>query len=107
MRTPRRVGTTIAAVLAGGLASGLVAAAPAAAATSPTNAGARCAQAGISTLKSLGLFQAAAKQQIDYSTLADPVNGPIFTSLPAGSYLSLGQVVKLHHTNPELFAWCR
>jgi hypothetical protein len=22
-------------------------------------------------------------------------------------YLSLGQVVKLHTTNPELFAWCR
>ena len=37
----------------------------------------------------------------------DPVSGPIFASLPAGSYLSLGQVVKLHTTNPELFAWCR
>jgi len=34
------------------------------------------------------------------------VNGPIFAELPAGSYLSLGQVVKLHTTNPELFAWC-
>jgi hypothetical protein len=79
--------------------------APASAA--PQNAGARCTQAGLSTLKSLGLLQAAAQQQIDYSTLADPVNGPIFASLPTGSYLSLGQVVKLHHTNPELFAWCR
>ena len=27
--------------------------------------------------------------------------------LPEGSFLSLGQVVKLHKTNPELFAWCR
>ena len=33
--------------------------------------------------------------------------GPIFTTLPEGSYLSLGQVVKLHTTNPDLFAWCR
>ena len=37
----------------------------------------------------------------------NPVTGPIFTTLPTGSYLSLGQVVKLHTTNPELFAWCR
>ena len=69
--------------------------------------GAACTQAGIATLKSLGLLQAAAQRQIDYSTLADPTNGPIYANLPAGSYLSLGQVVKLHHTNPDLFAWCR
>lgn len=68
--------------------------------------GAACAQAGIGTLKSLGLLQAAASRQIDYSTLADADNGPIYADLPAGSYLSLGQVVKLHHSNPELFAWC-
>jgi hypothetical protein len=42
-----------------------------------------------------------------HSTLANPTTGPIFTTLPEGSYLSLGQVVKLHTTNPELFAWCR
>jgi hypothetical protein len=82
----------------------LGAAAPAGAAPSANGA---CVQAGIGTLKSLGLLQAAAQQKIDYSTLADPVNGPIFASLPAGSYLTLGQVVKLHTTNPELFAWCR
>ena len=64
-------------------------------------------QAGIGTLKSLGLLQAAAQRQVDYSTLADPVAGPIFADLPAGSYLSLGQVVKLHQTNPELAPWCR
>ena len=69
--------------------------------------GAACTQAGLGTLKSLGLLQAAASRQIDYSTLADADNGPIYANLPAGSYLSLGQVVKLHHTNPELFAWCR
>jgi hypothetical protein len=92
-------GVTVAAL------TGSVALAPAASAA-PRNEGAACVQAGLATLKSLGLLQAAAQQQIDYSTLADPVNGPIFADLPAGSYLSLGQVVKLHTTNPELFAWC-
>ena len=91
---------TAAVALGVGLGAGPAAAAPA-------NPGAACTQAGIGTLKSLGLLQAAAHKQIDYSTLADPVNGPIYASLPQGSYLSLGQVVKLHHTNPELFAWCR
>jgi hypothetical protein len=88
-------------------AASLAVATPAFAADSPRNQGAACTQAGINTLKRLGLLQSAAQQKIDYSTLADPVNGPIFTELPAGSYLSLGQVVKLHHTNPQLFAWCR
>jgi hypothetical protein len=83
----------------------LLAAAPAQAA--PANAGAACVQAGLGTLKSLNLLQAAAQQKIDYSTLADPTNGPIFADLKEGSYLSLGQVVKLHTTNPELFAWCK
>ena len=77
---------------------------PASAAPAP---GAACAQAGLDTLKSLGLLQAAAAKQVDYSTLANPTTGPIFTTLPIGSFLSLGAVVKLHHTNPELFAWCR
>lgn len=93
-------GVTVAA-----LAVSLAVAAPASAA--PRNEGAACAQAGISTLKRLGLFTAAAQRKIDYSTLADPQSGPIFADLPSGSYLSLGRVVKLHHTNPELFAWCR
>ena len=73
----------------------------------PRNEGAACIQAGIRTLKSLGLFRAAAQRQIDYSTLANPVTGPIFTTLPTGTYLSLGQVIRLHRTNPHLFAWCR
>ena len=66
-----------------------------------------CVRAGISTLKDLGLLQAAAQKSIDYSTLADPVNGPIYADLPEGSFLSLGQVVKLHTNSPQLFAWCR
>ena len=94
-------------VVAVALAATVGVAAPSAAAETPRNEGAACVQAGLSTLKSLGLLQAAAQKQIDYSTLANPTTGPIFASLPEGSYLSLGQVVKLHTTNPELFAWCR
>jgi hypothetical protein len=92
-----------AAGLALALPMSLATALPAAAA--PQGKGA-CVQAGIGTLKELGLLQQAAQKKIDYSTLADPDDGPIFTSLPKGSFLSLGQVVKLHTTNPELFAWC-
>ena len=66
----------------------------------------QCVQAGIGTLKDLGLLTTAAQKGIDYSTLADPVDGPIFADLPEGSFLSLGQVVRLHTSNPELFAWC-
>ena len=50
------------------LTAGL-AAAPAAAA--PANDGAACVQAGIGTLKDLGLMKAAAQKEIDYSTLAN------------------------------------
>ena len=97
----------LAGTRAGVVAVALAVAAPASAAEGPRNQGAACVQAGLSTLKSLGLLQAAAQKQVDYSTLATPTTGPIFTTLPTGSYLSLGQVVKLHKTNPELFAWCR
>jgi hypothetical protein len=96
-----------AGVVALALGATLAVAAPASAAQAPANQGAACVQAGLSTLKSLGLLQAAARKQLDYSTLANPATGPIYTTLPEGSYLSLGQVVKLHTTNPELFAWCR
>jgi hypothetical protein len=89
------------------IAASLAVASPASAAGTPRNEGAACVQAGIQTLKSLGLFQAAAQKKIDYSTLANPVSGPIFADLPPGSFLSLGQVIKLHHQNPQLFAWCR
>ena len=97
---------TGAGVVAVAVAATLAGATPASAADTPRNQGAACVQAGLGTLKSLGLLQAAAQQQIDYSTLANPNTGPIYTSLPSGSYLSLGQVVKLHKTNPGLFAWC-
>jgi hypothetical protein len=96
-----------AGIIALALGATLAVAAPASAAQAPRNQGAACVQAGLGTLKSLGLLQAAAQKEIDYSTLANPTTGPIYTTLPEGSYLSLGQVVKLHTTNPELFAWCR
>lgn len=100
----KRLRVTIAAgAMLAGLGGGVIGASPASAAPSQKGA---CVQAGIGTLRSLGLLQAAAQRKIDYSTLADPVNGPIYASLPPGSNLSLGQVVKLHVTNPELFAWC-
>ena len=72
----------------------------------PSSNPGQCVQAGIGTLQELGLLTSAAQKQIDYSTLADPVDGPIFADLPEGSNLSLGQVVNLHTTNPELFVWC-
>jgi hypothetical protein len=73
----------------------------------PANEGAACVQAGIGFLKENELLQAAAQKKIDYSTLANPTTGPIFTTLPPNSFLSLGQVVKLHTEAPSLFAWCR
>ena len=105
VRRAAAVGGVAAAALAVTLA--VAPAASAASAAESPNAGAACTQAGIGTLKDLGLLQAAAQRKIDYSALADPANGPIYAALPTGSYLSLGQVVKLHHTNPDLFAWCR
>jgi hypothetical protein len=98
----KSIALAVAATAASTFAVGAVAGTASAA---PSESGA-CVQAGLGTLKDLGLLQAAAQKQIDYSTLADPEAGPIFADLPEGSYLSLGQVVKLHTESPELFAWC-
>lgn len=68
--------------------------------------GGACAKAGISTLRDLGALQAAAKKQVDYSAFDVDGTGDIRTDLPEGSFLSLGQVVSLHTSNPELFSWC-
>jgi hypothetical protein len=93
----------------------LAVAAPAAAApknAGPKNAGAACAQAGISFLRDNNLLQAAASRQIDYSLLGpdaegSPFQGLIVPQLDEGSFLPLGQVVKLHIQRPELFPnWC-
>jgi hypothetical protein len=66
------------------------------ASAAPSTNGA-CVQAGIGTLKQIGALQAAAQKSVDYSA---------FVAVPEGTYLSLGQVVKLHTTTPELFPWC-
>jgi hypothetical protein len=71
-------------------------------------AGARCVKAGVGFLVQNNLLRAAALQQIDYSTLDSGPGGAglINTDLPNPSYLSLGTVIRLHFTNPELFDWC-
>lgn len=71
----------------------------------PSDKGA-CVQAGLGTLKELGALQAAAQKSVDYSAFDSGGAGFIRTDLPTGSYLSLGQVVKLHTSNPALFTWC-
>ncbi len=99
----------IAVALTAGVAAATVGLGAGAVEARPANpgAGGACVQAGLGTLKDLGLFRDATKKKIDYSTLADPESGPIFAELPEGSFLSLGQVVSLHATQPQLFAWCR
>ena len=71
--------------------------------------GARCIAAGVGFLAENRLLAAAARQQIDYDTIDSDSGGSeglINTDLPAGSYLPLGAVIRLHFTNPELFDWC-
>ncbi len=62
---------TAAGVVAVAVAATLAGATPASAADTPRNEGAACIQAGLGTLKSAGLLQAAAQKQVDYSTLVD------------------------------------
>jgi hypothetical protein len=80
---------------------------PASAAAGGTPADATCVQAGIGFLRDNGLLQSAAQKKIDYADLGPSGMNLITPQLPQGSYLSLGQVVKLHTTNPEYFpSWC-
>jgi hypothetical protein len=78
--------------------------------SSKTRTGAACVQAGIGFLLENDLLRAAATKQIDYDTIDsdDPpyTSGLINADLPAPAFLTLGTVVKLHRTNPELFDWC-
>ncbi len=97
----------IAIALTAGVAAATVGFGAAGTASAAPKGGGACVQAGLETLRTLDLFQDATKKKIDYSTLADEENGPIFANLPEGSNFSLGQVVSLHATNPTLFAWCR
>jgi hypothetical protein len=77
--------------------------------TQGTKAGVRCVIAGVTFLTQNNLLSAAAQRKIDYDAIdSDTGNGEgaINTDLPAGSFLSLGTVIRLHFTNPELFDWC-
>ncbi len=76
---------------------------------SEARAGARCVKAGVTFLIQNNLLRAAALQQIDYDTIdsdSGGSEGAINTDLPPNSFLSLGTVIRLHFTNPELFDWC-
>ena len=71
-------------------------------------AGARCVKAGVAFLVQNGLISAAAQRQIDYDSIDTDAGSPglINADLPPNSFLSLGTVIRLHFTNPELFDWC-
>ena len=102
--------TAIALGAAALLTVGMAAPAVAKPADTPKNEGAACVQAGIGTLKELGVLQLAAKKQYDYQPLGSQEGGAGLIGIEFGEesvFLPLGQVVKLHTTNPELFAWCR
>lgn len=92
--------------LAAGVTAATIGLGAAGTATAAPNAKGACVQDGIGFLKANGLLQAAAQKQIDYSTLGPDGAGLIRVQLPEGSFLPLGQVVKLHTTNPEIFTWC-
>jgi|GEM_PF-2311375 len=107
--------TKIVIGLAAGIAATTVALGAAGNVSAAPSANGACVQAGIGTLKSLGLLQAAAQQKVNYALI--DVDGPGIPSLglPGGlinaqlgteAFLSLGAVVKLHTTSPQLFAWC-
>ncbi len=74
-----------------------------------------CVQQGIGTLKSLGLLQAAAQKKVNYALIDSNGPGIPALGLPNGlinadlgdeAFLSLGKVVSLHTSSPELFDWC-
>jgi hypothetical protein len=96
----------IAIALTAGVAAATVGFGAAGTASAAPNERGACVQAGIGFLKANGLLQKAAQKKIDYSTLGPDGAGLIRVQLDEGSFLPLGQVVKLHTTNPELFTWC-
>ncbi|HEX7143773.1 MAG TPA: hypothetical protein VF225_00560 [Gaiellaceae bacterium] len=71
--------------------------------------GARCVVAGVKFLASNGLLVKAALRQVDYDTIDSDGGGDaglINADLPTPAFLPLGEVIRLHFTNPELFDWC-
>jgi hypothetical protein len=88
------------------LSAGFVAAPATAAQPAKPGAGGACVQAGIATLNELGALQLTAQKKVDFAAFGTNGTGQIRLPLETGSFLSLGQVVSLHATNPGLFSWC-
>ena len=64
-----------------------------------------CQQAGMSALKSLGVFSAVAEDGVDAGTLkALGVRG--IDAVADETVFRLPQVLALHRSSPELFPWC-
>ena len=66
-------------------------------------------RAGVKFLASNGLLVKAALRQVDYDTIDSDGGGDaglINADLPTPAFLPLGEVIRLHFTNPELFDWC-
>lgn len=94
------------ATAAAALTVGLAASPAAAAKPADPGAGGACVQAGIAKLKELGALQLAAQRGVDYAAFGLNGSGDVRLDLEEGSFLSLGQVVSLHASSPELFSWC-
>lgn len=89
-------------------AAAALAAAPVGSAAKPADPGkgGRCIAAGVGTLVNAGLITQAAQGKLDYAPFGTNGAGLIRVALPEGSFIPLSQVISLHRTNPELFAWC-
>ncbi len=69
-----------------------------------------CLRAGQATLRSLGAFSAAARQEVNYAAFdinsGNEFEGLIRTDLGDEAFLPINVVFQLHLDSPELFAWC-
>jgi hypothetical protein len=71
------------------------------------SSGAACVVDGVRFLRTNGLLVKAALRKVDYAPLDNTGGtGQIRTDLGDSAFLPLSQVIRLHYTNPELFAWC-
>ena len=95
-------------LIAGVVAAAALMVAPVGSAAKPANPGegGRCIAAGVGTLVEAGLITQAAQGTLDYAAFGTNGAGLIRLALPAGSFIPLNEVIALHRTNPELFAWC-
>jgi hypothetical protein len=72
-----------------------------------TNRGAACVADGVRFLSSNGLLLKAAFRKVDYAPLDNTGGtGQIRLDLGDSAFLPLSQVIRLHYTSPQSFAWC-